>query len=590
MVLLGTYLVTAAPDLTFWDATELMTAAHTLGIPHPPGTPLWVLLGKVATVLFGGATPPRAVTLLSVWAGALTGGVGAWLAARWIGGRGAVVAAVIAGTMYSVWNNATETEVYAVALLMSIVMIAIGEWAGRREQTDDRRRRGRACLAFLVGLAVPLHLSVLVALPAAIAFAWRGVRPTGRDVAVWATLALLGFSAVALLPLFAAQAPALDSGHPVSWQALLAVLRREQYQVAGLWPRLAPIWLQLANVFQWADWQVGFGLQPNPLPSLARTSVTVVFTMLGAFGVRALHRHEPRVARAMLVLVVSASIGVALWLNLRAGPSFGVGLLPDGAAHEARERDYFFVLAFWGWGILAGAGAASLSTNLARRFPRPVAVLPLLVALVPLFVNRAVVDRTREPASSLPRTYARLLLESLPQNGVLMAGGDNDTFPLWYLQQVEDRRPDVTVVTVPLLGAAWYRAELARKRLLAAEAVVRWSGLSAVLQSIAIHAASSRRAVRVSTLLPKRDRLAVARQAGWVLEGLVWRADSTVEQGATALDLPALRKSAGQVPPAAFRRLPPGADPAAELTQTLLRCTTVTSLADTLLVSGCGGI
>jgi hypothetical protein len=590
MVLWGTYLATAAPDLTFWDASEFIAAAHTLGIPHPPGTPVWVLLGKVATLLFSQVTPPRAVTLLSVWAGALTGGLSAWLAARWIGGRGAVVAAVIAGTTYSIWLNATESEVYAVALLASIAMLAAGEWAGRPDATVAQRQRGRALIAFLVGLAVPLHLSILVALPAAVAFAWRGPRPHRAELLIWIALAALGLSAVALLPLFSANGAMMDSGHPVTLRALLAVLRREQYQVAGLWPRLAPLWLQLGNVFQWADWQFAFGAHPFTTPALARTSVTVVFALLGALGLRALHAHEARVARAMALMLVCGSLGVAVWLNMRAGPSFGGALLPAGATHEARERDYFFVLGFWAWGMLAGAGAASLSTQLRARFPLPVALLPLLVALVPLFANRPVVDRTLPPVATLPRTYARLLLDAMPANGVLLAGGDNDTFPMWYLQQVEERRPDVTVVTVPLLGAPWYRAELVRRGLLAEEAVQAWPGLTPALQSLAIHAARQRRPIRVSTMLDRRDRLAVAPRAGWALEGLVWRADSTLGSGRTGLDLAALRRADGQVPRSALAPLPPGADPAADLVQTLLRCTAVTNVADTLLVSGCGGI
>ena len=53
-VLLPLYLATAAPDLTFWDASEFMTAAHTFGIPHPPGTPLWVAAARVTgTLVFG---------------------------------------------------------------------------------------------------------------------------------------------------------------------------------------------------------------------------------------------------------------------------------------------------------------------------------------------------------------------------------------------------------------------------------------------------------------------------------------------------------------------------------------------------------
>ena len=115
MVLLATYLGTAAPDLTFWDASEFVTAAQTLGVPHPPGTPLWVLMGHLAALAFREAGPARAVTLLSVLASALAGGLGAAMATRWIGARGAVASAVGAGVMLSVWNNATEAEVMVAA-------------------------------------------------------------------------------------------------------------------------------------------------------------------------------------------------------------------------------------------------------------------------------------------------------------------------------------------------------------------------------------------------------------------------------------------------------------------------------------------
>lgn len=590
MVLLGIYLSTAAPDLTFWDATELMAAAHTLGIPHPPGTPLWVVLGKLAATVFGSAPPPRAITLLSVWSAAITGGVAALIATRWIGARGAVVSAVMAGTMYSVWNNATETEVYAVALLVSVGMLAAGEYAGRADTEATQRQRARALIAFLCGLAIPLHLSVLVALPASIAFAWRGERPHWRDLLAWSALALLGLSAVALLPLFSAQNPALDSGNPETWRSLVAVLRREQYAVAGLWPRTAPLWLQLGNVLQWADWQVAFGLHPLPTAGLWRTSITLLWLWLSGLGLRRLWQHDERVGRAMLVLVLSASFGVACWLNMRAGPTFGAGVLADGAVHEARERDYFFVLAFWGWGLLAGAGVSAVAATLARRLPAPVAMLPYALVLVPILGNREVTDRTREPVATLPRTYARLLLDAVPRGGVLVAAGDNDSFPLWYLQTVEDYRPDVTVVTVPLLGAQWYRSELADKRLLAPEAVTRWPGLEATLRSVMIHAAERRRAVRVSTMLSRNDRLQLDPTLGWALQGLVYAGDSTLAAGRTGLDLTALRRSREQLPESALAPLPAGADPAAQTVQELLRCTRVSTAADSLLVSGCGGV
>ena len=62
VVLFSAYLATAAPDLTFWDASELVTAARTRGIPHPPGTPLWVLMAHLAGTVFANTGPARAVT------------------------------------------------------------------------------------------------------------------------------------------------------------------------------------------------------------------------------------------------------------------------------------------------------------------------------------------------------------------------------------------------------------------------------------------------------------------------------------------------------------------------------------------------
>ncbi len=587
VVLCSAYLATAAPDLTFWDASELVTAARTLGIPHPPGTPLWVLIAHVVSNAFSNTGPARAVTMVSVLASTLVGGVGASMLQRWVGARGAVVGAVIAGTMTTVWSNATETEVYAVSWLGSARMLAVGEFAGRPGVSDQARRRARAVIVFVAALAIPLHLSVLVALPAALVLAWAGPRIRVVDVIGWSALCLLGLSAVAVLPLLFATGPELASGHPDSLPALVAVLRREQYQVAGLLPRMAPLWLQLANVFEWADWQVAFGVHPLPTPSVPRTLLTLSFVWLAALGLRTVWRHEARIGRAMLVLLISGTVGVAVWLNMRAGPTFGGHFIAAGALHEARERDYFFVLGFWSWGLLAGAGLAAISAALAKRLPAPIAALPLLIGAVPLVANRSVMDRTREPIAMMPRTYARLLLDAVPLRGVLLAAGDNDTFPLWYLQQVEDYRSDVTVVTVPLLGATWYRKMLAARRLLPTDEVHRWAGLDATLRSVLIRATEDKRQVRVSVLLARADRNRVDRTQGWALQGLVYAPSATTAPGAITLDAVALARAREQLPMSVLAPIPANADPAVAQIQALLRCTQVQRFDDPLLVSSC---
>ncbi len=596
------YASTAAPDLTWWDAPELTTAAQTLGIPHPPGTPLWVLLGRVAAVAAGSLGPVRSVTWLSVLAGALAGGVGAWVLARWVAPWQAMVAAISAGTMAAAWQNATEVEVYAVALGHALLLLAAGALAGEG-RTPAVRARWRAVLAYAVGLAVPLHLSALVALPAALVLAfpsgamvragwWRGVawRSVGWQVAGLVALALLGVSAVAVLPLRAAQGPALDSGHPATWPALGAVLSRAQYEVAGVWPRQAPWWLQVGNLLQWADWQVAWGRWPHPTPSWLRTPFTVAWVVAAGWGLRTLWHRDRRGALAMGTLLAAGSLGVVGWLNLKAGPSFGVGVLPAAAPHEARERDYFFVLGFWAWGTLAAVGVLAVGDRVVAwcRAPhsRRLAVLVApLVALLPLWTNAAAMDRGHPALAPLPRVAALALLEAIPPNGVLLAAGDHDSFPVWYLQQVEEVRPDVAVVTWSLLPARWYREALQRRRLLPAWAVDPWRGAGATAAGGTPGAASGRAPVW------RWDGLVLA--PGWDIPGgaALGLREGAVSRDPVSPNLGALREAVARLPAAALAPLPAWADPVARAWQRHWQCmaSAVGAAPPALLVAPCGG-
>jgi hypothetical protein len=299
---------------------------------------------------------------------------------------------------------------------------------------------------------------------------------------------------------------------------------------------------------------------------------------------------DARLGRGMLTLCLSGTVGVSLWLNLHAGPTFGAGVLPLDALHEARERDYFFVLGFWSWAVLAGVGLSALVRALGRRWPQPLAMLPLLLAAVPLMANRPVTERRVEPMASLPRTYARLLLAAVPEGGVLITAGDNDTFPLWYLQQVEELRTDVTLVAAPLLPARWYREELVRRGLLPPDAAASWPGSAAVLRSVADYAQRVGRPLRVSSWLAASDRQPLDPSSSWALEGLVYAPVQTDSAGSLVLDLAAMTRAADQVPPSALAALPAWVDPAGARVQQLLRCAAIRSPTDPLLVSGCGGL
>ena len=576
------YFASLAPRVTFWDAGEFIAAIESWGIPHPPGTPLFVTLGRALHVLLAAIPLPMLASALSaVCTAAACALGGTLLARRGVAAPGAIAAGICAGCTTSVWLSATEAEVYSASLLLSALMLVTGAAAAEAQRLGrgDRGSRMRTLLVYLFALAAPLHPSALVAGPAAIWMAvddhsyeletmrgrgWRaailgvalvaaGGVATGRftlaaaAIAVLVALAIaaripalaergaqggalpailalaLGASPLLIMMLRAGFDPAVNQGNPATWQALADEVARRQYEVQGLWPRQGPIWVQVANLFQYADWQFALGVAPESTASIPRMAVSLAFVALGTLGAREHHRRDERSFRAMLVLLVGGSLGVAAYLNLKAGPSIGWGILPDSTPHEARERDYFFALAFWTWGLWAGLGAVAVAAGWFRpRRARAAAAAGLAIAVLPALLNWRAMNRRREPDASAPSLVAGALLGSTPPNGVLLVWGDNDSYPLWEAQRAIGLRRDVTVVTSPLLGAGWYRDELRRRWRIDAGAL----GTEGTMVVRAIESARAiGRPVAIAVTVPAEVRARAGKR--WSLCGLAW-----IESGA----------------------------------------------------------
>jgi hypothetical protein len=104
---------------------------------------------------------------------------------------------------------------------------------------------------------------------------------------------------------------------------------------------------------------------------------------------------------------------------------------------------------------------------------------------------------------------------------VLFVGGDNDTYPLWYAQTVLGTRRDVTVVTTPLLPAAWYRAELWRRyRLHPGPDVGEWQGRTPTSRAVAERARALGRPVAAAITMAGDERRSIAPR--WELRGPVF--------------------------------------------------------------------
>lgn len=617
LVLLVLYVSTLAPSVTLWDSGEFLSAIATLGVPHPPGTPLFIFGAAAWSRLHPWLDPATASNLASAVVTAIGCTVlGATLArghGRWV----AVSACIAAGLGSAVWQSATETEVYGWSLCLSALMV----WLGARAGDDTTARRGRyvLLLALSFGLAVPLHLSALVAGPTAILFAWRrqeslwhlsplvgawliavgcglvslpvfllgvilaintrtcAAHERGANPLAVAGLVLVGVSFVLVMFVRARHDPGINQGNPSDWSSLLEVISRAQYDVPGVWPRRAPLWIQVGNLVQYWDWQFGFGLDGAPGPSWRRTPITVFLLLVAAAGARWQFQQDRRLLVAHLLLFLSASLGIVAVLNLRAGPSFGWGVLDAAAIHEARERDYFFGLAVASWGVWIALGAHWLvSRVVSRRSLQVVCHSVLLAALA--FSNLSAMNRGAMPEARLSQVLGASLLASVPSKAVLVTAGDNDTYAVWYQQQVMGVRRDVVVVALPLLPARWYREELRRRSgLINARDAARWESTAQSLGQLAQSASTTGRPFAVSLGLPASDRYQAG--TGWRFSGMVAvlnAAGQGRERDSTMTARVAALIAAGGIHRSGLPR-----DPAARYLLRLLRCPSLgTTIAD----------
>ncbi|MDH3271328.1 MAG: DUF2723 domain-containing protein [Gemmatimonadota bacterium] len=485
------YAVTLAPTTAFWDASEYIATAHILGIPHPPGNSFFVVLAKVWSLLLAPTGLPVAVriNLFAAATSAAASGCFYLIAHRvltaWFGEvrftRFAAGASTLIGaTAFTVWNQSTVNEkVYTLSVfIIALVSWLTIRWYDLRDEPGSERYLLWA--GFLVAIGSTSHLMSVLPAPAMMVLVlmagpWRLLRPAFLGRAL--TLVLLGLSFNFVLPIRASLDPVINEGDPTCEAVaptvvavftmgragcgpLAANLTREQYQTPPVTERKAPFGAQMATYMQYFEWQWARGIDPSELPSPLRLPFTALFLILGIVGLASAWRTDRAIFAYLAVLASTLTVALVVYLNFRHGYSLHAEL--DQAQREVRERDYFFVAGFLFWGSLAGIGLAwtwhTLATGLGGatrmfRLTSPV----LAIALIPLMLNWGWASRAGDYAA---RDWAYDLLMSVEPYGVLFTNGDNDTFPLWYLQEVEGLRQDVTVVVGQYLYTDWYPKQL----------------------------------------------------------------------------------------------------------------------------------
>lgn len=570
------YFDTMAPTVSYWDCGEFIAVSHTLGVPHPPGSPFFLLLGRIFSMIPFNEDIAFRVNIISPIVSALAVMLLyltiVKIVTHWRGKvenltdvlivfGGASVGALTFAFTDSHWFNAVEAEVYAFSTFFTAIVVwLILLWNEKANQSGHERYI--LIIAYMIGLATGLHLLNLLAIPfvtliiyfrkyklewqsfsitviiTAIIFfvihngiikglpkmaaGFLGVSGTALVILsvfglmVWAimnkqnllsiaatsvVLILIGYSTYTLIYIRSNQDPTIDENDPETVKAMISYLEREQYGSVGQFPRRFNGLRQMYEVagpprgenrtytarqkaqyrktdldkqwdFFW-DYQIkkmynryflwqfagrGPSTEQGVTPMGANSREDGVdwtqfglplALILGLLGMVYQGIKDQRMSFSIMSLFLLTGYAVILYLN------------QDDP--QPRERDYSYVGSFFAFSIWIGAGVAAVGEFIQSKISNKeisTRVISITLALSILFVPGVMLsvnyhshDRS---GNYVAWDYSYNILQSVGPNGILFTNGDNDTFPLWYLQEVENVRKDVAVVNLSLLNTPWY--------------------------------------------------------------------------------------------------------------------------------------
>lgn len=306
-----------------------------------------------------------------------------------------------------------------------------------------------------------LFISVSLALVGAIYFA---IHYRSRIVFVILTsllLIIIGASTFPSVYFRSKLNPAIDENDPENIENLVKYINRDQYGDWSYIERRAPIWeYQVKKMYlRYFFWQYfGKGTIMGADNFLAEMiSLHGLWGIPFLIGIMGMIHHffkDYRRALAILILFIMTGLTIVLYLNQ-----------PDP---QPRERDYVYVASFFAFALWIGIGVAGMlesivetiqKNKLSRKITMVVAT-GLLFVFIPIKMLAFNYHSHDRSGNYVAFDYSYNLLQSCEKDAILFTNGDNDTFPLWFLQYVYKIRPDVRVVNLSLLNTDWYIKQL----------------------------------------------------------------------------------------------------------------------------------
>lgn len=427
---------------------------------------------------------------------------------------GALVGALCYLFCDTAWFSAVESEVYSLAMLIAAVIVWAGlRWY--RCHDNGQCQRWLLLMALLLGLGACTHLLTLLTTPVLLllfVFKCRkskATKPSARQMAGLAfcllSFGLIGLSPYLIVPIRSSAGTPINENHPSTLRDFKAYVLREQYEKAPLYPRM---WRHRENDARYAaDWSGGDTTLVGNLQYYGSYQLTYMYLryLMWNFSGRYNDRQGygspqngqfltgvPPIDRALvgtaarppdslhtrghnvyyllpllLGIVGFVALGkdrrvfwVVTLLFLMGG--FVLSIYLNHPAYEPRERDYAYILSFYAFCIYIAFGAEWVvrkteklklkSPGMCRLSVLGTCLLVLFVPGLMAFQNWDDHDRSHRYVAHDAATNILRSCDRHPLGTVLFTYGDNDTFPLWYLQTVESERTDVRVENVGLMG------------------------------------------------------------------------------------------------------------------------------------------
>ena len=418
------YLKTLAPSISFWDCGEFVAASVTFGIPHPPGSPVFILFGKIfSSIPFANDMAYR-VNMISAISSAASVLVAYFIITRiisyWHTGSediwqrlgkyiGGIVGALCMGFNRTFWTNAVEAEVYGLTMLVFLTIIYLFiVWYSKHESTSTDNIL--ILIFYLAAIGLGIHMSAFLVMPAGFIFMALVDRRLRTDIRFWITIAvislvmivkieyflygtalwmiisligvlnsrkkrmwrlsmaiafvsLLGFSVQLYVPIRSTFEPIMDENNPDNWERFTSFLDREQYGQENMFTRMFHRRGELAH--QFGDFpRMGFWRFFSEQYSNTGWAF-FWFLLLGFYGMYAAIRKNLSVGSFMLLLVLAGTVGLTLYMNFADGTQINPTTMLERL--EVRDRDYFWTPGFAMFGICLGLGAAALYYAVRRK-------------------------------------------------------------------------------------------------------------------------------------------------------------------------------------------------------------------------------